>query len=80
MCTDATTGSLLRRANVTALWPSTSGLATWKMFGWNRLMSRLIDGGIIKGKRYSARPGTGSDGMLTKSPVGGKAGFSMVGE
>jgi len=57
-----------------------SGLETWTTFGLNSVRSRRTLGGIASGIRYSDRPGIGIAGMLTTSPVAGKAGFSTVGE
>ena len=54
----------------------------------------IVDGGSVDGTaeqleawraeglplRVLTRPGIGIDGTLTRSPVGGKAGWSVVGE
>ena len=49
-----------------------------------RLRSIAFNGGTaavrLVGNRNSLRPGIGKDGRLTRSPVGGKAGCSTVGE
>ena len=47
--------------------------------GMSSLQSRAL-AGMSNGARYSARPGIGTAGMWTTSPVAGKAGFSTVGE
>ena len=67
---------LRRRAQLTARWATMSGLAIWTMLGAKSARSRRTRAGQCAAAGDIRRGrGIGTDGTLTRSPVGSNAGF-----
>src|SRR5205085_1641372 len=69
----------LRRAQVTARWPTKSGLEMCTTLGLNCLRSRRTRADKDPGSRSPGRPETGTPGQWRGPPVAGKAGGAPSG-